>query len=173
MTTGTTEHRLRQFLPTLSLALAALVDLAPIPDAAPASRGPDILIAALFFWSLHRAELVAPIPLFALGLATDFVAGSMIGLTPALLLLTREAVVRQHKLLLAMSWPVLTASFASYAAALGFLRWVMASLMAGRWYHPIPAVLGVLLTVLAWPFVVLLLMRLQTALPRMRHAAGS
>ena len=165
------EANVRLLAPMATILFAGLLDLAPMPNAGIASHAPDLILTAVFFWSLHRPELLPPTALFATGLCVDLVGGSLIGITPAILLLVRQAVVRQHRLLLAASPFVLWLGFASYAAGSAFLRWVAASGLAWHWQSP--PVSPLLLTVLFWPLVQMLLAHVRTILPKVRHAAGS
>ena len=166
------EGRARLLAPVATLVLAALFDLAPIPDASISAHAPQVLLSAAFFWSLRRPELVPPLALFGVALASDLAGGALIGLTPALLLILRQTTVRQRRLLLASSPVVLWLAFASYAAGVILLRWLAASLLD---WHAEPkggAIVALLLTALCWPIVQMLLGRVQAILPKVRHAAG-
>ncbi|WP_222182066.1 rod shape-determining protein MreD [Geminicoccus harenae] len=166
------ELRLRQLLPILTVAVALLLDLAPLPDAGPQAQAPRLTFAVVFFWALHRPELLPPLALFLLGLAGDLVAGSLIGLGPAMLLLLREAVARQQRLLLAASPLGRWVGFAGYVAVLMVAAWLVTSAHALRWQAIDPLAVQALLTVLAWPVVAVLLIQVHARLPRARHAAG-
>lgn len=167
------ETRLRQLLPLLTVLLAALLDLAPVPDLGPQGHSPDLMLATVFFWSLHRPDLLPVLALFVVALVADLVADSLIGLGPATLLLVREAVVRQQRLLRAASPLVRWAGFALSAASVAMASWLVASTYAQRWLAAGPVLGDLLLTVLVWPLVVVLLIQVKAMLPRARHAAGS
>jgi rod shape-determining protein MreD len=166
------EFRLRRMLPAMTMALAALIDLAPVPDVAPEGHAANLTVAVVFFWSLHRPDLLPPITLFAIALAADLVAGVLIGLGPASLLLVRQGVVRQQRLLLAASPLARWGGFACFAAGMALLGWLVASALALRWQAAMPVLGDLAVTILAWPVVVILLARVQAMLPRVRHAAG-
>ncbi|HWL72013.1 MAG TPA: rod shape-determining protein MreD [Geminicoccus sp.] len=166
------ELRLRQLLPILTVALALLLDLAPLPDAGPQAQAPKLVFAVVFFWALHRPELLPPLALFLLGLAGDLVAGSLVGLGPAMLLLLREAVARQQRFLLAASPLGRWVGFAGYVAVMMVAVWLVTSAHALRWQAIDPLAVQALLTVLAWPVVAVLLIQVHARLPRVRHAAG-
>jgi rod shape-determining protein MreD len=167
------EFRLRRMLPALTVALAALIDLAPVPDVAPAGHAANLTVAVVFFWSLHRPDLLQPVALFAIALAADLVAGVLIGLGPLSLLAVRQGVVRQQRLLLAASPVMRWAGFACFAAGVALLGWLVASALALRWQAAMPVLGDLVVTVMAWPVVAVLLAQVQAMLPRLRHAAGS
>ncbi|WP_027132859.1 hypothetical protein [Geminicoccus roseus] len=166
------EARLRQLLPLLTVLLAALLDLTPLPDVGPQGQAPDLMLAAVFFWSLHRPDLLPALGLFLVALGADLVAGSLIGLGPATLLLVREAVLRQQRLLRAASPLVRWAGFALSAAGVALAGWLVASAYARHWQAAEPVLGDLMLTVLFWPLVVVVLIQVQGMLPRARHAAG-
>lgn len=171
--TALLEGRLRRMLPAGTILLAALLDLAPIPDAAPYRQAPDLMLAAVFFWSLHRPGLVPAPALFALALGRDLVAGSLIGLTPATLLVLREVVIHRQRQLQAAPPLLGFAAFAFYAAAIALVRWLAACAWSLHWLAPGPVLGSLLLTVLAWPLMAFVLAGVQAMLPRRDHAAGS
>jgi rod shape-determining protein MreD len=149
------------------------MDLAPLPDASPSTVAPDFVLAVLFFWSLHRAELVPPLGLFLLGLGSDLVGGSFTGLTPLSLLLVREIVVRRRRMLLGAGPLLRWVSFAGLMCVLGVARLGLVSMLDRHWHDPVTVMAATMLTVMAWPIVTILLVPLQAMLPKVRHAAGS
>lgn len=173
MTSRSMDDRVRQFLPMTTLLVAAVVDLAPLPDASPSTVSPDFLLAALFFWSLHRSDLVPPTALFLLGLAVDLVGGGLMGLTPLSLFFVREVVVRRRRMLLGAGPFLRWLFFAGLMVGLGVLLLGLVSALDRHWHDPIAMLAGTMLTVLSWPLATLLLGPIQAMLPRVRHAAGS
>ena len=173
MTSTGMEDRVRQALPMATVMVAAVLGLAPLPDASPSAVAPDALLAVLFFWSLHRAELVPPAGLFLLGLATDLVAGSFTGMTPLSMRVVREVVVRRRRMLVGAGPFLRWLTFAGLTSVLAIARLALASALDRHWHDPVTTLAATMLTVLCWPLVNLLLGPVQAMLPRVRHAAGS
>ena len=166
------EARVRLLLPMATIIIAALFDLAIIPGAAVSSHVPELLLPATFFWCLQRPELLPPGMVFAVGFCRDLAGGASVGMTPALLLVLRQTVVHQDRFLHAASPYVVWFGFALFATAAAFVRWFAASALAWHWQDIVPSGADLLLTILFWPVVNAALARIQTMLPRVRHAAG-
>ena len=76
-------RRLFPFALTLALLLASLV---PVPLPAYSSVTPSFMVMAIYFWSLHRPDLMPPSAVFAIGLLQDVLTGGVLGVSPIVLL---------------------------------------------------------------------------------------
>ncbi len=160
---------LRRSLPAVTGLLAVIADAAPLPDPAPETVAPFLLVIVVFYWTLHAPELMTPLVTFLLGLSFDALVGGPLGLTALALLLARGLLVRGQRGLVAQPGPVLWASFAVAAAAVEAFRWLLATLY---WLHPFrfePLATELALTVLAYPLLARALARVRTMIPRTRH----
>jgi rod shape-determining protein MreD len=156
-------------LPALTVIGAVVLDLLPLPTAAP-----SFLIATFYFWTVHRPDLLPPISLFALGCLTDAIGGMPVGTTPLAILLARALILSGQRWLHRQAWPIVWASFLPVAIAIACLRWGSASLARGGVLPMPPAMLEAFATFLAYPVVASLLglARSRTMAPA-RAAAGS
>jgi rod shape-determining protein MreD len=163
---------LRRAVPLLTVLLATLVDLLPLPDASPQGLAPLVTLAVVFFWTVHRPDLMTPLIVAAAGLLFDALAGLPLGLTALALLVARtlaaspDPVQKDGQALLAWGSFLLVAT-----AALG-LRWVVACAWWGHAFALRPVLFELLLTVAVYPLVGGLLARLRRVLPVIRHAPG-
>ena len=96
-------HRLdqfaRQLFPfalTLTLLLASLV---PVPLPAYSSVTPSFMVMAIYFWSLHRPDLMPPSAVFAIGLLQDLLTGGILGVSSIVLLALSFATGSQRRFL--------------------------------------------------------------------------
>lgn len=162
----------RHGVPLLTVLAAVALDLLPLPDASPAAVAPAFAVAAVYYWSLHRPDLMGPIPVACAGLVQDLVAGTPLGLTSLMLLLVHalagsaEAVGRMRSPLLAWATFLLVAT-----AALG-LRWVAMSLWSFHLFPLRPALFELALTAVAYPLPAGLLAMLDTRLAARSDAPG-
>jgi rod shape-determining protein MreD len=162
---------LRRQLPLATAVLAVLIDLLPLPSPGPDSLTTLVTLAVVFFWCLHRPDLMPPLAAFAAGLVHDALAGLPLGLTALVLLLARHVVVQHQRLFHAKSFLVVWFCFALLALAVEALRWLLACLYWVRLFPPEPVLFELALTIVLYPCVSWLLVRLHAVIPRQAHAS--
>lgn len=167
------ELGLRRAVPLLTLLAAGVLDLLPLPDAAPQSLAPLTSVAVAFFWAIHRPDLVSPALVVGVGLLLDALAGLPLGLTALTLLLTRQLAASPEPALRDRPALLVWGAFLLVAATALALRWLVASLWWGHAFAPRPVLFELALTVAIYPLAAGLLGRLRGGLPVMRHAPGS
>ena len=156
-------------LPALTAIGAMVLDLLPLPEAAP-----SFLVATFYFWTVHRPDLLPPIFLFALGCLLDAIGGTPVGTTPLALLLARASILSGQRWLHRQVWLVVWASFLPMAIAIACLRWGLASLARGGILPMSPAIPEAFATFLAYPLVAGLLgLACTRTMTPARAAAGS
>ncbi len=163
-------HRLdqfaRQLFPfalTLALLLASLV---PLPLPAYASVTPSFLVMAVYFWTLHRPDLMPPPAVFMLGLLQDFLTGGTLGIGAIVLLALSFATGSQRRFLGGALFVTVWAGFVVNAAGAAALTWLLNTLAAGAMFDPRPALFQYLLTVGLYPSLGWVLVRAQRAILR-------
>jgi len=162
----------RSAIPFATALAASAIDALPLPSAAPDAVAPVTLLGAVFFWSIHRPELLGAAAIFAVAVVHDGLTGLPLGMTPLAFLLTRSLLLPKDLFLATSPFMVVWACFAlTTAVALG-LRWLIATLW---WQHVMPlgpSLFEACLTVLVYPLISSLLARTIPVLPRPRHASG-
>lgn len=91
------------------IGIAAIVGLVifqavPIGQWAGVAIYPNILLLAVYYWSVFQPQRVHPMLLFMLGLLSDIVTGAPLGIHPLMLLLVRSIVLSQRRLFLAQQF---------------------------------------------------------------------
>lgn len=157
-------------LPVLTVVLAMMLDLLPLPNASPHAVSPLLGLAAVYFWTLYRPDLLPPLALFVLGLVFDLAAGLPLGMTAMLFLVVCRLVLAPHRSLLAGSFGVMWAGCMLVAAVVAVLRWLLAMAWWGHVFPFRPVLFEAALTVALYPLIAWLLGRLQPVLPRASHA---
>lgn len=71
----------------------------------------SFLMAAIYFWTVHRPSLLPWLFVFFLGLLLDFVSGNLVGLNALCLVIMVKMVRGQRRYLLGQSWPVVWAGY--------------------------------------------------------------
>jgi rod shape-determining protein MreD len=161
---GSVESGLRAALPLATLAIAALVDLLPLPNAGPASIAPSFLLCVFYYWTVERPGLVPPLALFLLAILFDLAASLPLGLTALVLLFVRWVMLAHEDRFLTMSFGLLWLGFALAALVVGLARWLIGSLFLLRLLDPAPLLVEAAMSAAVFPLVVWLMSWLDGAL---------
>lgn len=164
---------LRRSLVFASALLAIVLDLLPVPSAAPQAVAPLLAFATVYFWTLQRPDLLSPGAIFLLGLLRDLAGQLPLGLHASSFLLVLALLRRVPRGLLQRSLPLAWLLLLPVLAAVGLWRWLLAALV---WMQPAPIRPFLLEAVLTWacyPLVAALLAPVGRFLPRAGYASGS
>lgn len=167
------EFALRRSLVFASALLALLVDLLPLPSAAPEAVAPLLALAVVYHWTVHRPDLFTPGSIFLLGVVRDLAGHLPLGLHASSFLLLPALMRRVPRGLLQRSLALAWLLFLPVLAVVGLWRWLLAALV---WMQPAPArpfLLEALLTWASYPLVAMLLAPVGRLVPRSGYASGS
>lgn len=148
-------------------ALALVLILAScLPPLVPGQPGllPSAAPAAVFFWTLYRPRLMAPLAVFALGLLSDLLSGAPLGVNTLLLLLVHGVVLTQRRVLARQSFLVVWVAFAIIAAGLAGLGWMLRTLLAFTILPVLPPLIELGLLVALYPAFSWLFVRVERSL---------
>jgi rod shape-determining protein MreD len=143
------------FFVTMLLILLSLVPL-HISDLSPIV--PALALIGVFFWSVHRPDLMPIWAVFLLGLLQDILTGGVIGPGIVGLLVAHALVVWQHRFFLAASFAVIWFAFMLVAAAALAVTWLLSCIAMMTLLDPHPVFFQYLVTLafypcLAWAFL--------------------
>lgn len=151
-------RRILPFLVTLGLILVS-VAAAPIPEFA--AIKPLFALMAVYYWSVHRPDLLQFPALFVLGLILDVLARLPLGLSALDFILAAQLVRSQRHIFADQSYPTLWLGFAAVTLLLQALNWSAMSLFAWRLLPLWPLTLQTLLTLALFPFFAWLMILIQ------------
>lgn len=155
---GLTPFALSLLLVVLSLVPIRLPGLSPIT--------PWITLAAVYFWTLHRPDLLPMGAVFLLGLFADLAGGGPLGVT-SLGLMAAQAVVRaQRRHILPHPFMVQWVIFALVALLAETLLVILHVMAFAQAIDPGPALFQALMTVACYPPVAWLFVQAQRAFLR-------
>jgi rod shape-determining protein MreD len=163
------DARLRALAPVAVALGAVLIDVVPLFGLGPWGLTPLTTLCVVYFWSLHRPDLLSAAAAFATGIVYDALAGLPLGAAALMLLLVRQVVVVQQRFFLARSFPVVWFCFLLLAPAIEIARWLLLSLWWGRLFALQPVILSLLLTIALYPVASLFLTRIHNGIPRLAH----
>jgi rod shape-determining protein MreD len=137
-----------------------------IPLGLPAQHGvmPVPALAAVYFWTLYRPGLMPPLAVFAIGVLSDLLSAAPLGLNPLLLLLLHAGVLTQRRVLTRQSFLLVWLVFALLTAAILSLGWGLRALLAFRLLPIEPALYEYALTVVVYPALSWLFVRVERGL---------
>jgi rod shape-determining protein MreD len=156
----------RQLMPcamTLAMLIAGVV---PLHIPAFESVAPAMPLIAVFYWSLHRPDLMPAWAAFVLGLLQDIFAGLPLGVSACALIAVHAAVNTQRRFFVGKSFGVVWLGFTVVASAAVALSWVLTCVSCGALLAPEAALFQSLITIGVFPILSRVLLRCQLAVLR-------
>lgn len=148
---------------TLMLLFMGLITFA-IPSAAVVK--PYLLLAAVYYWTIYRPNLIPAMFVFALGLLSDLIAGQpYVGVT-ALILLTVQFVLRDQRLyMMGQPFLMLWLGYGMTCIGAGVVFWLVFTVLSFSINPALPMVYAVLISILIFPFLALIFHLINRLLP--------
>ncbi len=160
-------HRLdiiaRSLSPLAMTVLLIMIGMVPlqIPDMAPVI--PAMALIAVYYWAVHRPDLMTVWAIFAVGLFQDLVSGGHLGVGILALLMVHAVIDTQRRFFVRSSFQALWFLFAVVAAAALYLMWLLNCLLQGVFLEVRPVLFQYLTTVAAYPCLAWLFAQAQKA----------
>lgn len=148
----------------LVLTLAVVI-LKVVPLRLPefAVIAPDLVLMAVFYWTVHRPDLLRAWGAFIVGLLDDILTGTPLGVSSLVLLLVHWTIITQHRLFRSLSFGLLWLAFAVVAAGAKALIVALALIIGHGLIDPTIVLAQYAFTVAVYPLVSLLMGRAQRA----------
>ena len=155
-------HRLdlvaRSISPFFVTLLLVLLGLLPLRIAELSPILPALALIGVFFWSVHRPDLMPVWAVFIIGFFQDLLTGSVLGPGIVGLLIAHGLVVWQHRFFLAASFAVIWVAFMLVAVVALGATWLLNCIALLAYVDPAPLFFQYLVTMafypcLAWAFL--------------------
>lgn len=143
-------RQITPFLLTLAVMIVAMVPL-QLPNFSQVM--PWLALVAVYYWSVHRPDLMPAVAVFAVGVFHDLAAGTFLGVGAAVLLLVHAAVVSQRRFFMSRSFLVIWFGFVVIALGAVVLAWLLNAALLEALIDPRPAMFQLLTTVAAYPLL--------------------
>ena len=116
----------RMAIPLLATILAVVFNVVPLrlPDYAPLA--PGLVLMAVFYWTVHRPDLMRPWAVFLIGILDDILSGTPLGVNSLVLLFVHWTIVAQHRVFRGKSFVLVWLAFALVALGAKLLLTVVA-----------------------------------------------
>lgn len=153
---------------TPSLLLIFLVVLGQLPFSLPGDSAvtPYFVLAAVFYWSLHRPDLLPASVVFVVGLLQDALEGEPFGVNAFVLIAVYWFVASQQRLLGDRPFLILWLIFGMVALVAELMRWLLVSMLTASMIAPWPVMFEYLITVALYPLLTVAFVLAQKTLPR-------
>lgn len=156
----------RSLAPAALTLLLIVLAMVPLNLTGFAAAAPAVAMIAVFFWVVHRPELMPAWAVFLIGLFQDLVSGGSLGVGILALLMVHVIVDTQRRYFARASFQGLWVAFAVIAAAAMYFMWILNCLLQDAWVAAYPAFFQFLTTVAVYPCVAWLFAKAQGVLLR-------
>lgn len=153
----------RHSTPVALTLLVTVLSVVPLGLPSGATFVPDMVLISVFYWTVHRPDLMRAWTVFVIGLFADILSGAPMGLQSLVLVLVHATIISQHKVFRGASFGVVWWAFALLAPCAHLVGAVGAYLTTGVLIAPSVLGLRLVLTVAFYPVLAWLLGRAQRA----------
>jgi rod shape-determining protein MreD len=154
----------RQSVPVALTLLLTMLSVVPVRLPAASTLAPDIVLIAVFYWTVHRPDLMRLWTVFIIGLLGDVLSGTPLGVHPIVLVVVHTAIISQHKIFRGASFGMVWWAFSLIAPVAHVLAAIIAFVATGALTDLSLFALRVVLTIGFYPALAWLLGRAQRAL---------
>lgn len=154
----------RQSAPVAVTLLLTVLSVVPVHLPAASILSPDIVLIAVFYWTVHRPDLMRSWTVFVIGLLGDMLSGTALGVHPLILVIVHSVIISQHKVFRGASFGMVWCAFALIAPAAHVLAALVAFVTTGALPDLSLFLLRLVLTIGFYPALAWLLGRAQRAL---------
>ncbi len=160
---------LRFSLPAALTFLLAILGVVPIQAPGFAPVAPMLVLASLYFWAIHRPQMMPLVLVFFVGLFHDMLTGSPLGVNTVAFLAAYGLVAGQRKVFLGKSFGVVWWGFMLVAGAVEALRWMLISALGGVILDPLPGFFAYISSIAIYPILSLLFSSVHKLIPVPEH----
>jgi len=151
----------RAALPAATVVIAALLGAMVWPLPHFGSVMPPLALMAVYYWSLHRPDLLGSGMVFLVGLLNDVIHRLPLGVSALLFVGAHQILFRQRRFFAGHSFFMMWLGFIITVSAVIIAEWVLLSVLNWHVVPVLPVLVQLLFAIAFFPLPCLLLMRLQ------------
>lgn len=152
---------IRQSAPMVLTAILAVLSVITIGIPGYAAVVPGYTAMATFYWAVFRPDLQPSSALFLIGILQDILTGTPLGLTAVSLLLLHALALSQRRALVTKPFLLTWLGFVVIQLPISIFAWLMMSVLQFRLIGPEPVLFQYLVTVLGFPVVAWVFVRIH------------
>ncbi len=153
----------RNVAPFAITAFLMLVGMVPLQLPGWGTVAPQFVLMAIYYWAIHRPDLLRPSFAFGLGVLHDLLSGIPLGLSALVFVLVYWVVLSQRRFFLAGSFAMLWFGFLLIACGASLVYWLGVSLLSLTLAPPSSTIAQTALTVALFPIFSWAFMRVHRA----------
>jgi rod shape-determining protein MreD len=153
----------RSLAPMAVTVMLVLLSMVPLYLPGYAAVAPALALMSIYYWAIHRPDLIRPSAAFVIGLLQDMLVGAPLGMTALVLLLCHWVVVSQRGFFLANSFVLLWVGFAFIVFGAALVQWLAFSILTLTVMPLEAALFQALLTLALFPVFAWLFIRVHRA----------
>ncbi|HYD66781.1 rod shape-determining protein MreD [Azospirillum sp.] len=119
----------RNLAPFAVTVMLLLLGLVPLRIPAYTAVAPSLTLMAVYYWTIHRPDLLRPGAVFALGLLEDLLSGAPLGLNALVMVTAHWVVLTQRRFFLASTFPLMWFGFALIVFGAAVMEWMVFSVL--------------------------------------------
>ena len=158
-----TARKLTPFLVTVVLGVLNFLP-AQLPGYAEVS--PNLALMAVYYWALHRPNLLPATAVFVIGLLQDFLSGGTVGFNATILVLVFMVAFSQRRFFYGKSFLVVWWGFMMVSLGVAVVGWLLSCVLFATLLDPGPAMFEGLMNAAAYPVLGWLFVQIHRTLPR-------
>ena len=160
-------HRLdllaRSLTPTMITLLLVMAGMIPLHIAGLTSMVPFMALIAVYYWVVHKPDLMPLWVIFMIGLFHDLLHGGYVGVGILALLLVQVIVDTQRRYFARASFHGLWVMFAVVGGVAIYFMWLLNCILQGAILESGPALFQFLTTVAVYPLLAWIFAKVQKA----------
>jgi rod shape-determining protein MreD len=153
----------RNLAPFAVTVLLVLVGMMPVRIPYFVAVTPLLVLTSVYYWTIHRPDLLRPAVMFGIGLLQDILTGAPLGLNALVLLAAHGIVVTQRRFFLASTFALMWFGFTLVAVGAGFLEWAIVSVFNATLMRVDAVVAQTVLTLALFPLMAAVFIRIHRA----------
>lgn len=153
----------RNLAPIAVTVFLVLVGMVPLRLPLYAPVAPALALMAVYYWSIHRPDLLRPSAVFLIGLLQDLLSGSPLGLNALVLLAVHWVVLNQRRYFLTGTFALMWFGFGLVVLGAAFLQWAAHSSLNATLLRFDTALGQAMLTLALFPMFAWLFVRIHRA----------
>lgn len=158
----------RRLFPFALSVLLVVLSVVPLPVPGYGLVVPAFGLMAVYYWAIHRPDLLPAVAVFTLGLLEDILSGAPMGVNTLVFLLVYGVMRNQRRPFLGKPFPVMWFGFLLVAPSAEFVQWLASSVLVGRLIPPQAILVQTALTIALYPWLTWLLAAAQRSFLRTR-----
>lgn len=153
----------RNLAPFAVTVMLLLVGMVPLRIPFYTEVAPALTLMAVYYWGIHRPDLLRPGTVFAIGLLQDLLSGAPLGLNALTLVCVHWTVLSQRRFFLANTFALLWFGFALIVFGAAVLQWAAVCALNATTVPFNTPLFQALLTLALFPVFAWLFMRVHRA----------